>query len=234
MDYTIKLNAVNNKETKVKAFAAVTLGGCFKIANVAVVEGKEGRLFVSMPSFKSHDANGQTIYKDVCNPITRQFREELYGEILGLYEDMEKAGKTEIIKAAEGKEEPEFSVSVTPYEKEGSSIRGLARVYFDNSFVVGNISIFNGKGKEFVAMPSCRVKAVGKEGKTEFQDICFPVTREFREKLYGEILDVYRREKETVLGEAVGRTGEQMQAEQVLRGGRWLFLKWYALLIEEI
>lgn len=198
MDYAIKLNAVNNTETKVKAFAAVTLGGCFKITNVAVVEGKEGRLFVSMPSFKGRDTEGRTVYKDVCNPITRQFREELYGEILGLYEDMERAGKTEAIKAAEGKEEPEFSVSVTPYEREGSSIRGLARVYFDNCFVVGNISIFNGKGKEFVAMPSCRTKASGKDGKPEFQDICFPVTKEFREKLYGEIIDCYQREKKKI------------------------------------
>lgn len=220
MDYAIKLNAVNSAETKVKAFAAVTLGGCFKITNVAVVEGKEGRLFVSMPSFKGHDADGQTIYKDVCNPITRQFREELYGEILTLYEDMERAGKTEITKAAKGKKEPEISVSVTPYEKEGSSIRGLARVYFDNSFVVGNISIFNGKGKEFVAMPSCRTKAVGKDGKPEFQDICFPVTKKFREKLYGEILDTYRREKEAVLGEATERGVQRMQPELPARGAR--------------
>ncbi len=217
MDYAIKLSAANNTETKVKAFAAVTLGGSFKITNVAVVEGKEGRLFVSMPSFKGHDADGQAVYKEICNPITRQFREELYGEILGLYEDMERAGKTEIAKAAEGKGEPEFSVGVTPYEKEGSSIRGLARVYFDNCFVVGSISIFNGKGKEFVAMPSCRTKAAGKDGKPEFQDICFPVTKEFREKLYGEILDVYRREKENSFNDPIKQDGEQRLPEPEIR-----------------
>lgn len=214
MDYAIKLSAVNNTETKVKAFAAVTLGDCFKITNVAVVEGKEGQMFVSMPSFKGQDTEGQTVYKDVCNPITRQFREELYGEILGLYEDMERAGKTEAVKAAKGKEEPEFSVSVTPYEREGSSIRGLARVYFDNSFVVGNISIFNGKGKEFVAMPSCKAGAARKDGKPEFRDICFPVTREFREKLYGEILNIYRRERETSIKAGMGQITAQRPVKQ--------------------
>lgn len=214
MDYAIRLNAVNNTETKVRAFAAVTLGGCFKITNVAVVEGKEGRLFVSMPSFKGRDTEGQTVYKDVCNPITRQFREELYGEILGLYEDMERAGKTEAVKAAEGKEEPEFSVSVTLYEREGSSIRGLARVYFDNCFVVGNISIFSGKGKEFVAMPSYKVKSEGKDGKAEYRDVCFPVTKGFREKLYGEIMDVYRREKETSIEADMGQTTAQRLVKQ--------------------
>lgn len=222
MDYAIKLNAVNNTETKVKAFAAVTLGGCFKITNVAVVEGKEGRLFVSMPSFKGRDTEGQTVYKDICNPITRQFREELYGEILGLYEDMERAGKTEAVKAAEGKEEPEFSVSVTPYEREGSSIRGLARVYFDNCFVVGNISIFSGKGKEFVAMPSYKVKAEGKDAKAEYQDVCFPVTKRFREKLYGDIIDCYQREKQKVETQCKEQIGIQTQRihEKKQRGNR--------------
>ena len=36
---------------------------------------------------------------------------------------------------------PEFSVTVTPYEREGSNIKGLARIYFENSFIVNNINI---------------------------------------------------------------------------------------------
>ena len=38
-------------------------------------------------------------------------------------------------------EMPEFSVTVTPYEREGSNIKGLARIYFENSFIVNNINI---------------------------------------------------------------------------------------------
>lgn len=37
MDYLIKLNAVNNHDKKVKAFASVTFGNCFKITNIAVI-----------------------------------------------------------------------------------------------------------------------------------------------------------------------------------------------------
>lgn len=44
MQYSIKLNAVNNPEKSVKAFATVTFGDCFKVTNIAVVEGKETRL----------------------------------------------------------------------------------------------------------------------------------------------------------------------------------------------
>ncbi len=49
---------------------------------------------------------------------------------------------------------PEFSVTVTPYEREGSNIKGLARIYFENSFIVNNINIVQGKKKIFVSMPS--------------------------------------------------------------------------------
>jgi len=42
-----------------------------------------------------------------------------------------------------------------------------------------------------VAMPSYRTKQKDKDGKTVYKDICFPVTKEFREKLYGEVIESY-------------------------------------------
>lgn len=91
MEYAIRLNAVNNPEASVRAFATITLGDSFKITNVAVIEGRENKLFVSMPSFRSkeRDEHNQAVYKDVCNPITKEFRERLYGDILDLYAEME-------------------------------------------------------------------------------------------------------------------------------------------------
>ena len=82
MEYSIQLNAVSNPEKSVRAFATVVLGGSFKVTNVAVLEGSRGH-FVSMPSFrtKERDEYNNPIYKDVCNPITKEFREELYGAI---------------------------------------------------------------------------------------------------------------------------------------------------------
>ena len=53
------------------------------------VENKDkNQLFVSMPRYRSNerDENGGTIYKDVCNPITAEFREELYGNILEAFD----------------------------------------------------------------------------------------------------------------------------------------------------
>ena len=207
MEYSIKLNAVDNPKEKVKAFASVTLGDSFKITNVAVVEGKEKEPFVSMPSFKSKARNGQNqpVYKDMCNPITKEFREELYGAILGLSGQMEKSGKMEIIKEAATSEEPGFKVNVTPLEREGSNILGLA---------------LNGGGKAFVAMPSYKTNQTDEKGKPRYQDVCFPVTKEFREKLYGEILKTYKQEKEREESQSKGQTeiSERLEREPEGKG----------------
>lgn len=93
-------------------------------------------------------------------------------------------------------EMPEFSVTVTPFEREGSNIRGLARIYFDDSFIVNNVSILQGKDKVFVAMPSYKTKQTDEQGKAVYQDVCYPVTKEFREKLYAEIVSQYEKAKE--------------------------------------
>ena len=198
MEYSIKLNGVKNSEKNVQAFATVTFGDAFKVTNIAVVKRKDGGLFVAMPSFKSKERNdkNETVYKDVCHPIAADFRAELYGDILNLYADMEQAGKTEAVKETDNPSEPAFRVAVTPYEREGSNILGLVHIYFEDSFVVNNVSILKGKEKEFVAMPSYLVKQKGKDGKPQYQDVCFPVTKEFREKLYRAVLDCYEQQKE--------------------------------------
>lgn len=90
---------------------------------------------------------------------------------------------------------PSFAVKVTPYEREGSNIKGLARIYLDDSFVINNVSVIHGKNDVFVAMPSYKTKQTDKEGKAVYQDICFPITKEFRERLYGEIVETYKEEK---------------------------------------
>lgn len=198
MKYSIKVNEVKSKEGNLKGFATVVFGDSFKITNIAILENSErGELFVSMPRYKSseRDENNGVVYKDVCNPITKEFREELYGNILEAFEKVKEQDKEQGEKS-EGKiEMPEFSVSVTPYEREGSNIRGLARIYFEDSFIVNNINILQGNDKVFVAMPSYKTKQVDEQNKPVYQDVCYPVTKEFREKLFVEILDTYEKEK---------------------------------------
>ena len=83
-------------------------------------------------------------------------------------------------------------MEIIRYMREGSNIRGLARIYFEDSFIVNNVNILQGKEKVFVSMPSYKTKQKDEAGK----DICYPVTKEFREKLYGEIERAYQEAKE--------------------------------------
>ena len=48
--------------------------------------------------------------------------------------------------------------------------------------MVNNVSIIKGRENEFVAMPSYMVNQKGEDEKAQYQDICFSVAKEFREK----------------------------------------------------
>ena len=199
MKYSIYVNDVKIKEGNIKGFATVVFGDSFKITNIAILESAERhQLFVSMPRYRSseRDENGGVIFKDVCNPITKGFREELYDNILEAYENVLNQGKEQGQVEKSLSEMPEFSVKVTPFERSCSNVCGLARIYFDNQFIVNNVSILQGKGKLFVAMPAYKTKQTDEQGKAIYQDVCYPVTKEFREKLYGEVMKTYEEEKE--------------------------------------
>mgnify|MGYP002509640197 CR=1 FL=1 len=61
------------------ARADVTLGGCFAIRGIRIMQGNSGP-FVAMPSFKQGDE-----YKDVCFPCTKEFAAEFRGAVLDAY-----------------------------------------------------------------------------------------------------------------------------------------------------
>lgn len=196
MKYEVNVNPVASDDSNVKGFANLVLGGAFKITNIAILENSEKKqLFVSMPRYRSsfRDENNAVVYKDVCNPITKEFRADLYGKILERYEQAKNHVKSK--EEEEATEMPEFSVSVTVFDREEGNMKGLARIFFEDKFIVNNVSILEGKGKLFVAMPSYKTKQMVK-GKPVYQDVCYPVTKEFREKLYTEILQTYERERE--------------------------------------
>lgn len=89
MNYTIQVNEVKGKESNIRAYANLVIDEVFKIANIAIIENQEkGQLFVSMPRYKTKkvDEDNRPIYQDICYPVTKEFREELYSAILDEYE----------------------------------------------------------------------------------------------------------------------------------------------------
>lgn len=78
-----------------------------------------------------------------------------------------------------------YEIKVNKFEND--NVRGFATVTFEKKFAVGNIKIIEGKNGLFVAMPSYK----NKEG--EYTDIAYPVTKEFREQLFADILSEYEK-----------------------------------------
>ncbi len=66
----------------IRAIASVNLNECFAIRNVKIIEGSKG-LFVSMPSYRA--GNGE--YKDICFPVTADFRKQLNNAVINEYQN---------------------------------------------------------------------------------------------------------------------------------------------------
>ena len=65
-----------------------------------IVEGGKDGLFVSMPSRKTQDG-----YKDICFPVTAEFRKELHQAVLGAYEQALTMAQTAAPQTAAPQEE---------------------------------------------------------------------------------------------------------------------------------
>lgn len=76
-------------------------------------------------------------------------------------------------------------VRVTRFEEPKNSVKGLATITLDGSFVVRGIQILEHEGKRFVGFPSRRTESEDPEKK--YVDIAFPCTREAREYITDEV-----------------------------------------------
>lgn len=79
MKVDVKIGSIR-PEGSVRAYASVNLNDCFAIRNVKVMDSTKG-LFVAMPSYKA--GNGE--YKDICFPVTKEFREQLNNAVIDAY-----------------------------------------------------------------------------------------------------------------------------------------------------
>lgn len=212
MKYSIKVNEIRNGSGNIRGVASVTLGDSFKLNNITIVNDprEQGKVFVSMPSYKTQKTNetnnqmdvagqdGQEEYKNIFHPITKEFHDELYDNILGAFHELtENQAKNSYTVEYNKKDTqmPDFKVRVTPYEREGSSIRGMASITL-GGMAINNVKIHQGQNGLFVSMPSYKTSQTDEQGKAVYKDVCHPITGKFRDKLYGAILQEYETAKE--------------------------------------
>jgi len=65
----------------IRAYASATVDECLAIRGIKVIEGGRDGLFVAMPSRKTESG-----YKEICFPVTKEFREQLHSAVLDAYQ----------------------------------------------------------------------------------------------------------------------------------------------------
>jgi len=200
MIISVTANKLAKSENGVKGLATISFGNEFKVRKVAIMENRNGEYFVSMPSYrtKTVDEDGNPVFKDICNPITKGFRESLYNAILESF----KTGNEVVVMEKEG--ELDFSVKAIALDDNGQPTKGIARLYLEEGFVVNNMNIVEGKdGNMFLAMPSYKTKALDEEGKPVYKDICYPATKEFRQAINEAAIKMFKESDELKKDEGV-------------------------------
>lgn len=82
----VKVFPFKSKDSKVKAFASVTLDKVICITGIRVIEGSKG-LFISFPQQKGSDEE----YHDIVFPITKEGREGLQKKVIEAYKKDQSA-----------------------------------------------------------------------------------------------------------------------------------------------
>ncbi len=86
MQISAKVTPIDSPGSTV-GIARVYLDDSFVIGNIAVRKTQDGKIFASMPSYKTNqvDDEGKPVYKDICFPTTKEFREEIQSAVRNAY-----------------------------------------------------------------------------------------------------------------------------------------------------
>lgn len=71
-----------NKGGKVKAFAQIVIDDCFLIGDVRIMEGKEGTVFVTMPSRRLRNGS----FRDIVHPLDTATRRRVDEAVMAEYQ----------------------------------------------------------------------------------------------------------------------------------------------------
>lgn len=86
-------------------------------------------------------------------------------------------------------EHMDIRVTVIPMQNQEGCIKANASVIFNNAFKVTGIRIgISQKGNIFVSMSDYKTGRLDDNGKDIYQDVVYPVTRQFRQELYDRIM----------------------------------------------
>jgi stage V sporulation protein G len=84
-----------------------------------------------------------------------------------------------------------ITAKVYPMKEPRENLLAFASVNVGDAFAIRGVKVLQGKNGPFVSMPQM------KYGRGEWQDVCFPTTREGREAVNRAVLGEYQKSKAT-------------------------------------
>ncbi len=80
-------------------------------------------------------------------------------------------------------EDKEMDIAVSMFSYNGSqNVNSIDRFYINKDFVIDVVKVIDGEKGKLAAMPT-KAKT-GNDGQTEYNQVCYLVTKEFREEMY--------------------------------------------------
>lgn len=115
---------------------------------------------------------------------------------------MQDISHQEGLKTNQNQEERKMNITakVTPLDRE-DSLKGLASVTINGSFVISSIRIYAGEDGLFAKMPQT------KDFNGQYRDLVFPITKEAREQLNNTVIEQY-----AVAAKIAGMTDKEKEA----------------------
>ena len=102
-------------DKRLRALVTIVFEDCFVVRNIKVIEGRDQKLFVAMPSRRQSDGT----YVDIAHPITREFRNQMESTILNTF--LEERELADSDADFDGEEEWEENEAEPPKEEEEPS-----------------------------------------------------------------------------------------------------------------
>ena len=99
-------------DKRLRALVTIVFEDCFVVRNIKVIEGRDQKLFVAMPSRRQSDGT----YVDIAHPITREFRHQMESTILNTY--LEERDLAESDADYDGEEEWEEEETEQPSDSD--------------------------------------------------------------------------------------------------------------------
>ena len=79
----VRIRVIQKEDSKLKAVASITIDDCFVVHEIKVCEGRDGELFVRMPSRQTNEGE----HKAIAHTLNTPTRKEINSLVLAKYEE---------------------------------------------------------------------------------------------------------------------------------------------------